>query len=187
MISALDADCVLLPIDMQVGFDLPSWPPRNNPDQDAHALGLMAGWRAAGRPIIHVQHDSVEPGSTLAPGTKGHAFRPGFAPQNGEPLVNKSVNSAFIGTDLDLRLRRMGITTIVTFGISTDMCVSTTVRMGANLGYRMLVVGDACACFALPDGHGEIVPAELVQRVHLATLGFEFATIVSVDQVLAAV
>jgi nicotinamidase-related amidase len=109
----------------------------------------------------------------------GNAPRPGFEPRGGEPLVIKSVNSAFIGTDLDLRLKRLGAKHVVAFGISTDMCVSTTVRMGANLGWDMILVPDACDCFDLPDGQGGIVPAEAVQRAHVATLGFEFARIMS--------
>ena len=177
MMRALDPATALLAIDMQRAFDLPPWPPRCNPGLDASALELLAAWRASGRPLIHVRHDSVAPGSTLAPGMPGHAWREGFAPRAGEALVAKSVNAAFIGTDLDLRLRRLGITSIVAFGISTDMCVSTTVRMGANLGYRMIVAGDACACFDLPDGAGGTLAAEVVQRAHLATLAFEFAEV----------
>ena len=101
----LDLDrAVLLPIDMQQAFDGPSWPPRWNSQADANGLALLEAWRSAGRAIIHVRHDSIEPGSTLAPGTPGNALRPGFEPLDGEPLVTKSVNSAFIGTDLDLRL-----------------------------------------------------------------------------------
>jgi hypothetical protein len=67
----------------------------------------------------------------------------------GEPVVAKSVNAAFIGTDLDLRLRRLGAQQLVVFGISTDMCVSTKIRVGANLGWRMMLVEDACDCFDL--------------------------------------
>ena len=171
----LDLDrAVLLPIDMQQAFDAPPWPRRWNSDVDAHGLALLAAWRSAGRPIIHVRHDSVQPGSSLARGTPGNAFRPGFGPLAGEPLVTKSVNSAFIGTDLDLRLERLGAKHVVTFGISTDMCVSTTVRTGANLGWDMILVPDACDCFDLPDGSGGTIPAEEVQRAHVATLAFEF-------------
>jgi nicotinamidase-related amidase len=100
--------------------------------------------------------------------------------------VTKSVNAAFIGTDLDLRLRRMGIDTVVTFGISTDMCVSTTIRVGANLGYQMIMIGDACDSFDLPDGLGGVIPAETVHRVHLATLAFEFAKVTTTEQIVAA-
>ena len=177
---ALDLDhAVLLPIDMQQAFDLPVWPRRWNGDADTNGLALLAAWRAADRPIIHVRHDSVQPGSSLAPGTPGNAFRPGFEPLGDEPVVTKSVNSAFIGTDLDLRLKRLGAKHVVTFGISTDMCVSTTVRTGANLGWDMILVPDACDCFDLPDGSGGTIPAEEVQRAHVATLAFEFCRILS--------
>ena len=171
----LDLDrAVLLPIDMQQAFDAPSWPRRWNDQVDANGRALLQAWRAAGRQIIHVRHDSVQPGSSLAPGTPGNAFRAGFEPLDSEPLVTKSVNSAFIGTDLDLRLKRLGAKHVVAFGISTDMCVSTTVRTGSNMGWDMILVPDACDCFDLPDGQGGTISAEDVQRAHVATLGFEF-------------
>jgi len=179
-------NAVLLPIDMQKAFDEPSWPRRWNEAVDARGLLLLGTWRTAKMPVIHVRHDSVEPGSTLAPDRPGNAFREGFGPQGDEPLVTKSVNSAFIGTDLDLRLRRLGATTVVVFGISTDMCVSTTVRMGANLGYRMVLAEDACDCFDLPDGRGGTIPAETIHAAHVATLGFEFAKVVTTRELVQA-
>lgn len=170
---------VLLPIDMQQTFDAEPWPRRWNRDLDRNGLALLAAWRAAGRPIIHVRHDSVQPGSSLAPGAPGNAFRPGFGPQGDEPLVSKSVNSAFIGTDLDLRLKRLGARHVVAFGISTDMCVSTTVRTGANMGWDMILVPDACDCFDLPDGNGGTISAEEIHRAHVASLAFEFCRTIS--------
>lgn len=171
---------VLLPIDMQQAFDSPPWPRRWNLAVDDKGRSLLAGWRGAGLPIVHIFHDSVTPGSSLAPNAVGNAVRNGFEPEPGEPAVRKSVNAAFIGTDLDLRLRRMGVETIVAFGISTDMCVSTTTRVGANLGYRMILVADACDCFDLPDGSGGTIPAETVHSAHIATLGYEFAEVTDV-------
>ena len=182
----LHARSVLIPIDVQCGFDLPPWPPRNNPTMEANALRLMEAWRRVGLPLIHVRHDSVMEGSVLAPGHPGNAHRPGFVPLDGEALVTKSVNAAFIGTDLDLRLRRQGIDTVVLFGISTDMCVSTTARVAANLGYRTIVVGDACACFDLEDADGSVIPADQIQRAHLATLRAEFAQVVDSNALIAA-
>lgn len=179
------ANSVLLPVDMQQAFDLPSWPRRWNEAVDRNGLALIEAWRARGLPIIHVRHDSVTPGSTLAPGQPGNAFRPGFGPQGGEALVTKGVNSAFIGTDLDLRLKRLGVRKVVVFGITTDMCVSTTVRTGANLGYDMVLVEDACDCFDLPDGAGGTIPARESHRIHVATLRFEFAEVVATREVLA--
>ena len=170
---------VLLPIDMQQAFDGPPWPRRWNDQVDQNGLELLRLWRATGRPIIHVRHDSVVEGSSLAPSSAGNRFRPGFEPQAGEPLVTKSVNSAFIGTDLDLRLRRLGARHVVAFGISTDMCVSTTIRTGANMGWDMTLVADACDCFDLPDGKGGTIGAEVVQAAHVATLGFEFCKVLA--------
>ena len=175
----LDFDrAVLLPIDMQRAFDAPPWPRRWNERVDQNGLALIGKWREAGRPIIHVRHDSVMEGSSLAPGTEGNRFRPGFEPLPGEALVTKSVNSAFIGTDLDLRLKRLGAKHVVAFGISTDMCVSTTVRTGSNMGWDMVLAADACDCFDLPDGNGGTIAAEAVQAAHVATLGFEFCRVV---------
>lgn len=179
---AFEKPAALLPIDMQQAFDLSPWPRRWNMDLDRNGRTLLDLWRKVGWPITHVQHDSVEPNSTLQPDRPGHAFREGFTPQGAEPLVRKSVNAAFIGTDLELRLRRLGIETVVAFGISTDICVSTTTRVGANLGFRMIVVGDACDCFDLPDPSGGIIPAETIHAAHLATLGFEFAKVVTTEE-----
>ena len=181
-----DARSVLIPIDVQCGFDFAPWPPRNNPHMEANGLRLLDAWRRAGLPLIHVRHDSVVEGSTLAPGHPGNAHRAGFVPLAGETLVTKSVNAAFIGTDLDLRLRRLGVDTVVLFGISTDMCVSTTARVAANLGYRTIVVGDACACFDQKDGDGTVISADQIHRAHLATLRAEFAQVVDTDEVIAA-
>lgn len=175
---------VLLPIDIQRGFDDPRWPKRWNPDFEANALALIAHWRASSRPIIHVRHDSVQPGSPFTPGQPGNDFRPGFEPLAGEPVVSKSVNSAFIGTDLDLRLRRLGAETVVAFGISTDMCVSTTIRTGANLGWKMVLVADASDCFDLPDGQGGIIPGRAIHDAHVATLAYEFCDVVRTAELL---
>jgi nicotinamidase-related amidase len=181
----IDLDrAVLLPVDKQQAFDMPAWPRRWNRAVDDNGRALLAAWRRAGRPVIHVRHDSVTPGSSLAPGQPGNAFRPGFEPLDGEPFVAKSVNSAFIGTDLDLRLRRLGARHVVAFGISTDMCVSTTVRTGANMGWDMILVPEACDCFDRPDGRGGTIAAEQVHAVHVATLGFEFARLMKVDELI---
>ena len=177
---------VLLPIDMQRAFDTPPWPKRWNDKVDENGQALLARWRETGRPIIHVRHDSAVEGSSLAPGSEGNRFRPGFEPEDGEPVVSKSVNSAFIGTDLDLKLRRLGARHLVTFGISTDMCVSTTVRTGANMGWDIVLAADACDCFELPDGNGGVIPAGTVQAVHVATLGFEFCKVLPTRELLTS-
>ena len=183
--AAALVSAALIPIDVQRGFDLPPWGARNNPAMEGNGRRLLAAWRETGRPLIHVRHDSVLPDSTLHPSHPGNGFRDGFEPLPDEPLVTKSVNAAFIGTDLDLRLRRLGVDTVVLFGISTDMCVSTTARVAANLGYRVLVVADACFCFDLVDTEGHRIDADAVSRAHLATLHAEFAEVLDTRALLS--
>jgi len=187
MTIALDVPTALIPIDVQRAFDMAA---SSNPAMEPNGLRLLAAWRRAGQPselpIIHVRHDSVQPGSPFRPGQPGHPLRPGFEPRGDEPLVTKSVNAAFIGTDLDLRLRRLGVQQVVLFGMTTDMCVSTSARVASNLGYRTIVVGDATACFDLVDADGTRVPAREIHRAHLATLHAEFGIVVDTDTVLAA-
>lgn len=182
----LAKDAVLIPIDVQQAFDDSRWGRRNNPGMEARGLALLTAWRRAGRPVICVKHNSTEPDSTLRPGLPGNAWKPGFEPQAGDALIEKTVNAAFIGTTLEADLRVRGLGQIVLFGITTDMCVSTTARVGANLGFRVLVVGDACATFDQRAPDGETVAAEVLHRAHLTTLNTEFGRVVNADEVIAA-
>ncbi|KFA90403.1 cysteine hydrolase family protein [Archangium violaceum] len=176
----------LISIDVQQGFDDPSWGPRNNPHMEAHGLQLLAAWRHSGRPLVIVRNDSPSPTSLLRPGQPGNALKPGFEPLAGEPLITKSVNSAFIGTDLEARLHAAGVRQVVLFGIATDMCVSTTARMAANLGFELVVVGDACHTWAQRAPDGTLFDADTMHRVHLATLATEFGRVVDTADVLRA-
>ena len=108
MTSRLPDDTTLILIDVQQGFDEPHWGTRNNPGAEKNIQRLLERWREAKRPVIHVRHDSVEPNSPLRPDRPGNTFKPEATPRPGEPTVSKSVNSAFIGTDLEARLRKQG-------------------------------------------------------------------------------
>ncbi|MCA1812054.1 MAG: isochorismatase family protein [Halobacteriales archaeon] len=179
---ALPPDAVLLTIDMQQGFD--GFPGRNNPAVDANAAALQAAWRAAGRALWHVRHDSREARSVFRPGLPGNAFRPATAPRPGEPVFAKSVHSAFIGTGLGERLDREGRRTLVLCGIQTNYCVATTARMAGNLGYTAYVAGDACATFPQRLLSGAEVDAQVAHDLALAELHGEFATVVATADVL---
>jgi nicotinamidase-related amidase len=172
----------LLIIDVQSGFDDPVWGTRNNPDAEQVISGLLSRWRAVGAPVFHVQHCSTSPNSPLAPARPGCAFKVEALPVAGEPVFQKLVNSAFIGTDLERALRVAQVRQLVIVGLTTDHCVSTTTRMAANLGFECFLVSNATATFARvgPDGH-HFSAAEM-HRSALASLHGEFATVLDAAQ-----
>ena len=174
----------LVVVDVQKAFADPVWGRRDNPACEENIGALIAGWRERGLPVVFVRHDSVEPGSTLAPGTPGNAFQDVI---EGEPdlLVAKSVNSSFHGEpSLQAWLDGEGIETIYVCGITTNHCCETTARVGGNLGYDVRFVLDATHTFDRPDPEGEIVPAEVIARVTATNLHGEFATVVDTASAL---
>jgi len=180
-------DAALLVIDVQKGLDDPGQGARNNPDAEKRIAELLAAWRAAGKPVIHVQHMSTEPQSKLRPGLPGNAIKEEALPIAGEPLFQKNVNSAFIGTDLESYLRAKGIQSLVVVGLTTAHCLSTSVRMAANLGFDVTVVADATATHARRAVDGTTYSPELIHNVELAALKDEFATIRNTRELLAEV
>lgn len=184
---SLPSAAALLLIDVQEGLDDPCWGARNNVGAEQRIADLLAAWRATGRPVVHVQHSSLEPRSPLREDAPGYAIKVEALPIAGEPVFRKHVNSAFIGTDLETHLRANGIEALVVVGLTTDHCVSTTVRMAGNLGFNVTVVEDATATFERRGPDGAQYSADLMHRVALASLHGEFAAVRSAQEILAAV
>ena len=174
----------LLLIDVQRGFDDPRWAERNNPDAERRIESLLAAWRERGAPIVHVRHVNAS-SEIFRPGTEAVAFKAEAAPLAGEPVLEKNVNSAFIGTDLEERLRGAGAEILVIAGLTTDHCCSTTARMAGNLGFETWFVGDATATHAREAPDGSVIDAETMHRTALASLNGEFAEIVTADEAIA--
>jgi nicotinamidase-related amidase len=174
----------LLVIDVQKGFDDPSWGNRNNPDAEANIASLISGWRKKKQPIIHVQHCSHEPDSPLRSDAPGYGFKDEARPVAGEKHFVKSVNSAFIGTDLEGYLRDSEVESLVVVGFTTDHCVSTTTRMAGNLGFKVRLVSDATATFDRRGEDGTLYLAGDIHNIHLASLNGEFCTVRSAEQIL---
>jgi len=182
--TKLPPSAALILIDVQQAFLDPGYGERNNPDAESNIGRLLAVWRVTGRPIRHIVHDSVEPQSMLRPGLPGNAIQAVAAPQPAEPVYRKNVNSAFIGTTLENDLRREGISTLVIVGLTTNHCVSTSVRMAGNLGFTTFLVSDATATYSRANVDGSIRPAESVHQAALSDLHGEFATVLDTSEIL---
>ncbi len=196
----------LLLVDIQDGFLHPTmWgPSRSNPAFETSIKSLLPLYRqlissttSATNPsphkIIHIAHASKSIVSPLYPSKPGFAFQSFAAPLPDELVMTKNVNSAFIGTDLEQVLRthfggKPGKLWVV--GLTTDHCVSTTVRMAGNLGVcdspegekgEVILVEDAVACWkkteAFPFG------ADVIHAVHVDSLR-EFASIAKTGEVI---
>ncbi len=91
-------------------------------------------------------------GRLLVRGEYGHDLIDELQPLPGEPVIDKPGYSAFAATDLELLLRNRGITELIITGVTTEVCVHSTLRSAVDLGYACTLVSDACAS-AYPELH----------------------------------
>jgi nicotinamidase-related amidase len=147
-----------------------------NPALDNIAILLKAA-RAAGSPIIHVQHKG-RAGGLFDPGADAFKLAPQAANESGEAIVEKPLPNAFAQTNLQDLVAKTGRKQLIVAGFQTHMCISSTVRAALDLGYRTTVVADAAATRDLPDptGGAALAAAEL-HRAALAGLADRFAII----------
>lgn len=183
MISRFGADTALLLIDVQVGVDvLEHWGGptgrRNNPDAEQVMANLLAAWRTTGHQVAFTRHDSRESASPLKFSLPTGEQKPGFEVQPGDIVVEKDVNSGFIGTSLEVNLRRRGINRLVIAGFFTNFCVETTTRMAGNLGFDTYLVHDGCATTNRIGLDGTDHDPQLVHDITVANLHGEFCTAV---------
>jgi nicotinamidase-related amidase len=148
---------------------------------------LLAAFREKGRPVIHIQHLSTRPGATFfLPGTKGAEIHALVQPLQRETLFQKNFPNAFRETPLLDHLRKEGIKNLVIAGMMTHMCIDTTTRAAADLGFACSLAQDACATKALAFG-GAQVSAESVQAAYLAGLNGAFAKVAPVEALVAEI
>jgi nicotinamidase-related amidase len=178
----------LIVVDVQRAFD--EWEAagkrRNNPGALARIAELLAAFRTGNTPIFHIRHASTRPNSSFLPDATGYQVKDEAREIEGEPVIVKRVNSAFIGTDLEHRLRAADIKTLVICGATTNHCVETTARMAGNLGFDACLVRDATWTFDRIGPDGDVHSAEDIHAMTLANLNGEFARIVSAAEAIAS-
>ncbi len=184
MIKQFSRDTALLLIDVQTGVNvLQHWGGlsgrRNNPGAEDNMRSLLNEFRANDLPVAFTRHDSREDASPLKLSLDTGAQIDGLEPADNDIVVVKDVNSGFVGTSLEIQLRRAGIRRLVVVGFFTNFCVETTVRMAGNMGFDVYLVEDACATTNRVGPDGVDHEPELVHQLAVASMNGEFCTAIS--------
>lgn len=149
------------------------------------ARTLLTHFREKGLPVIHVRHISTRPDAAFfLPGTEGVLIHEDVAPLATEVVIEKHFPNSFRDTDLREHLVAGDIEALVICGMMSHMCIDATVRAAFDMGYRCIVVHDACATVNL-DFHGAHIPAAQVHGAFMAALGAVYATVASAKECLA--
>nr|WP_321415728.1 cysteine hydrolase family protein [uncultured Allomuricauda sp.] len=176
----------LILIDVQKGLQETSFygTERNNPEAEENCGRLLQFFRKNQFPVFHVKHNSTDMSSPLYPSKITNNFHPAVEPMINEPVFEKNVNSAFIGTDLEISLKARGITDLVVAGLTIEHCISTSVRMASNLGFTVILISDATAAFDKIGYDGNKYSSEVIFHSELANLKDEFATIMDTQTLI---
>ncbi|WP_002149590.1 cysteine hydrolase family protein [Bacillus cereus] len=175
----------LIIIDVQEAFNLPYWGTRNNLFAEGNMKSLLEEWRKRKLPVFHIQHVNKENvQSMFYQYAETVNFKEEVKPLPDEVIIQKSVNSAFIGTNLEEQLGEKKCNTVVIVGLTTNHCVETTTRMAGNLGFQTYVVSDATATFNRIGPDGKEYSAEDIHNMTLVNLHDEFAKIITIEDVL---
>jgi len=176
----LNKNSALLLVDIQKAFLEKDYPGiiRNNEDAEFICGKILKKWRTLNLPVIHVRHSSTNPESKLHKSKPGFEFNDYVIPLKTEMVLTKKVNSAFIGTNLEDILFKGNINTLVIVGMTTNHCISTTVRMSGNLGFNTYLISDSTACYNAKAMNGEVIDCNTIYNATLASLQEEFATVI---------
>jgi len=150
-----------------------------------NAARVLAAARAAGDLVVHVRHEfPTTDAPFFAPGSDGAQIHPKVTNREGEPVVLKHHVNAFRETDLKAILDRHGVEEVVICGAMSHMCVDAGTRAASDLGYRCVVVHDACATRD-QEFEGAVVPAAQVHAAFMTALKFGYAASVSTEEYLS--
>lgn len=163
------------------------WPLSNMDLAADNAAKLLSAARAKGDLVIHVRHEfPTVDAPFFKPNSEGAKIHSKVRSLEGETVVLKHHVNAFRETDLKAILEQHGVEEIVICGAMSHMCVDAGVRAASDLGYRCVVVHDACATRD-QEFHGKVIRAADVHAAFMAALGFGYAKLLSTEEYLADV
>ena len=174
----------LIILDVQDAIDRPVWDGKSHPDYLSAIQRLLEHWRSNGWPVLHVKHDEKNPASSYHVHGPWNGIKKEVAPAEGEAVIIKHQNCAFIGTRLDDILKSMQAKRIVLTGVVIHNSMDATIRAGKALGYEIILPADATTAVPVIGPDGKCWDALTVYELTLAILGSEYAQVMSSDDVV---
>jgi nicotinamidase-related amidase len=169
----------LLVIDVQNGmFSDPKDPVYQGEKLIETIKKLIYEMRQKSFPIIYVRHEGP-PGSPLEKGSYGYEIRSEITPLKSDSIINKTTPNSFVNTNLQSLLDDRNITELIICGLQSELCIDTTCRQAAALGYKVILIEDGHSTFDT-----EILPAEKIRMHHNALLQGWFVTIKTSSEIL---
>jgi len=174
----------LIVIDVQEVVDDPDQGELNNPGAEENIVKLLGRWRRERLPIFHVQYISPREKSPFHKDAPGTGIKESVKPLPGEPLIVKHFESAFMKTDLEERLKKENLHTLIFVGFYTDQCMAATVKVANNLGFKVIVAADATAATGCQGYNGKFYKAEDIHQLALGSLQRDGISIIQSAELL---
>jgi len=154
------SDIALVVVDVQnIMFEEPGYDLYRKDEVLAVIQGLIRAARAAGAPVVYVQHTTEGVGSPFEKGSHNWRVRAAIAPEPGDPTSLKHSYDAFLNTELDAKLRGLGAKRLVFCGLQTEVCLDTTVRSALAHGYESILAEDGHSTYDKPMAPAETIVA----------------------------
>ncbi len=166
----ISAKAALIIIDVQEVLADPALGELNNPKAEGNIVKLLERWRKEGLPIFHVQYISPREKSPFHKDAPGIGIKESVKPLPGEPLIVKHFESAFMKTDLEERLKKANLHTLIFAGFYTDQCVASTAKVANNLDFKVFVAADAAAAAGCRGYNGKFYKAGDIHQMTLGSL-----------------
>jgi nicotinamidase-related amidase len=185
-LTALGNDTALIVLDVQKAIDDPRWNSKNNPGCADVIAKLLGAFRAADLPVIHIRHEETNPASSFYVDGPGQPFKDEALPLDGEKVIAKQQNCAFVGTTLEKQLHENGIKRLIFTGVVIHNSMDVTIRLAHCLGFENWLVLDATTAIDVTDANGKTFAAQDVFDLYAAVLASEYCSLTHSDDVISA-
>ena len=163
----MSKDIALVVVDVQnVMFETPGYDLYRGDELLSVIRGLIRAARAAGAPVVYIQHTTEGIGSEFEKDSHGWQVHPAIAPEPGDATSLKHSYDAFLHTELDAKLKALGAKRLVFCGLQTEVCLDTTVRSALAHGYTSFLAADGHSSYDKPMAKAETIVALFNDVLH---------------------